>query len=263
MAFSFNIIRGITPLDPEIVFTIANYKIASSTMMTFLIVVVVALFVFFSVRKFKERPGTWQALVEIMYESLVSFIEQITQNRKRAEMAFPVIGAMFVYLVMANLIGLFPGLTDIYVGGKPLFRTATSDFNTTFGLALGSVIAINAISLREWGAWEFFNKFIKIRDVWNGFRKGIGSGAMALVNFFVGLLDIVGEFAKVLSLSLRLFGNMYAGQVLMIIFFGAVAYIIPSVWLAMSLFVGFLQGLVFASLVAVYYISAVKEDETS
>ena len=84
---------------------------------------------------------------------------------------------------------------------------------------------------------------------------------IALIDFFVGVLDIIGEVAKVISLSLRLFGNMFAGQVLALILLGALAYIVPSVWLAMNLFVGVLQALVFSALVAAYYMLAVKPDE--
>jgi F-type H+-transporting ATPase subunit a len=86
-------------------------------------------------------------------------------------------------------------------------------------------------------------------------------GFIGLVEFFVGILDIIGEIAKVVSLSFRLFGNVYAGQVLAIIIMGAFAWGLPTVWSVMSNFTGILQGFVFAALVAVYYSLSVKPDE--
>jgi F-type H+-transporting ATPase subunit a len=97
--------------------------------------------------------------------------------------------------------------------------------------------------------------------VYRGFKKSTSDGFIALVEFFVGLLDIVGEIAKVVSLSLRLFGNMYAGKVLALIIIGAFSYVIPSIWLAMNLFVGILQALVFTVLVATYYMLTIKTEE--
>ena len=88
-------------------------------------------------------------------------------------------------------------------------------------------------------------------------------GFVAIIDLFVGVLNIVGELAKVISLSFRLFGNIYAGQILAIIIMGALAYGLPAVWTLMSGFTGLLQGMVFASLVAVYYTLMLKPSDDS
>jgi len=163
--------------------------------------------------------------------------------------------------VFANLIGLIPGVEQVLWNGVPLFRTATSDFNTTFGLALAAIIIINVLSMREKGIFGYLDQFFKFGALWRGFRKSFGDGLLAIIEFFIGLLDIVGEAVKVVSLSLRLFGNMLAGQILMIILLGFIAVVIPSAWLAMNLLVGVLQAVVFASLVASYYALATDEAE--
>ena len=261
-SFGLQIKREITGLDPEIIFSIGGFPIASSTLMIFLIVFVFIVFAFFATRKFSIRPGGFQIIVEEIYNQIIGLVDQITSSKKHSKKIFPVIGAMLVYLAVANLIGLIPGLTSITFNGKAIFSSATADFNTTFGLALGAVIAIQIISIKEWGVLGHLGKFFKFKEVAQGFKKGISDGFIALIDFFVGLLDIIGEVAKVVSLALRLFGNMYAGQVLMIILFGAVAFVIPSIWLAMNIFVGVLQAMVFAALVAAYYMLAVKEDES-
>ena len=109
---------------------------------------------------------------------------------------------------------------------------------------------------------SYLSNFFKFKEIFKGFKEGLGAGAIALVDFFVGLLDIIGEVAKVISLAIRLFANMYAGQILMIILMSAVAYVVPVILYGMGIFVGALQAMVFAILIASYYMLAIKpEDE--
>jgi F-type H+-transporting ATPase subunit a len=140
-------------------------------------------------------------------------------------------------------------------------RTPTSDFNTTFGLAIAMVLLIQFLTIRKHGMIKYLGKYFQFKKVWQGFRKGISAGAVATIEFFVGLLDIVSEFAKIISLSLRLFGNMYAGTVLATILLGALAFILPSLWLGMSLLFAVVQAMVFGSLVAAYYSIAVQDEK--
>jgi F-type H+-transporting ATPase subunit a len=106
-------------------------------------------------------------------------------------------------------------------------------------------------------------KFFKFKEVFLGFKKGFMEGFMAVIDFGIGLLDIVGELAKDVSLSLRLFGNMYAGEVLATLILGAFAFVLPLTWTTMSLLSGTVQALVFGSLVTAYYMLAIKPDEES
>lgn len=258
----FQVSREIPGLDPEIVLHVFGYPIATSTMMIFLIIVLFAVVGFFVTRKFKLRPTNIQTAIEMIYEGVFDLINNITDDKKRTQMIFPVVGSMMIYLMIANIIDLTPGLADIKFNDTSVFGSPTADFNTTFGLALASVIIINLISIKEWGTLEYLGKFFKFKEIYLGFKQGIVPGFVAIIEFLVGLLDIIGEVTKVISLSLRLFGNMYAGKVLMLILLGAFAYIIPSTWIAMNLFVGVLQAIVFASLVAAYYTLAIKPVES-
>lgn len=256
------IVRDIPGLDPDIVFRIWGYPIASSTLMTFFITIVIAIFVAVSVRRFRVNPGRFQIIIESLYEQVVGLIQQITASEKHAKRVFPIIGAMLVYLTIANLIGLIPGLSEFTYNGTPVFRSPTADFNTTFGLAFGAVLVLQFVSIKDYGLFGHIGKFFKFKEVYQGFRKGVSAGFVALIDFFVGVLDIIGELAKIISLALRLFGNMYAGNVLMVIIMGALAYVLPAVWLGMNIFVGILQAMVFSALVAAYYMLAIKpEDE--
>ncbi|MCA9353650.1 F0F1 ATP synthase subunit A [Candidatus Nomurabacteria bacterium] len=254
--------REISPIGPETIFEISGFRVANSTL--FIVFMIILMIVFYKtvMKKFKTKPTSIQVGVEMLYEGVIDLIDQITGNKERSKKVFAIVFSILVFVGISNLIGLIPGLTSITYDGLSIFRTPTADFNTTFVLAFGSVLVLQFVSIKEWGLWGHINKFVKISDLVKGFKGGIKSGMMALIDFFIGLLDIVGELAKVFSLSLRLFGNMYAGEVLMIIIVGSLAYVLPSVWLSMNLLVGVIQALVFGSLVTAYYMLSVKEDES-
>lgn len=261
---SLGITRALTPIEPEVVFHVGSFPIANSTLLVLAIALGFLVFGMTVVKKFTLVPrNKAQHITESIYESILGLVEQITGSRKTAEKIFPVIGTILVYFALSNIIAIIPGLTDITYHSVPLFRTPTSDFNTALGVSLASVIVINIISLRAYGLLGYLGNFFKVKEIVHGFKKSIMDGFIGLVDAFVGLLDIVGEFAKVISLSFRLFGNVYAGQVLAIIILGALAVGLPVVWTVMSSFTGILQGMVFASLVAVYYTLALPSETDS
>ena len=255
--------REIASVNPDIVFSLGGFPIANSTLYLVLIAVVLGVSSWLLSRSLTVNPGRVQLVVESIYEWLASLVGQITRNDVRTERILPVIGSIFVFVGISNYAGLLPGVGAITFDGTSIFRTPTSDFNTTFALAFGSIIAINAISIYEWGLFGYLGKFFKFKEVYLGFKQGIGAGFMAIVEFFIGLLDIVGEITKVVSLSLRLFGNMYAGEILMVILIGSFAYFVPALWLAMSVLASAVQAVVFTALVTVFYTLSVKDDQNS
>jgi len=253
--------RALTSIQPDIVFSIGNFGVANSTLMIVLLIVLFS-FVGVVVRTFTLVPSTrFQSFFEMIYESILGLVEQITGSREHSEKIFPVIATILVYFAVANVISLIPGLTDITYNGVAIFRTPTSDFNTVLGVSLAAVVALNVVSFNEYGFLGYLNNYFNVKGIINGFKKSLMDGFVGCIEFFVGLLDIIGEVAKVVSLSFRLFGNVYAGQVLAIIIMGSFAYILPAVWTVMSGFTGLLQGMVFASLVAVYYTLSLKPVE--
>lgn len=253
------IVRDPSGIDPEIVFRVFGYPISNTTFLLFVMAVSLFIGSYFGIRKFKSRPGKVQSLVEMLYEGIVGLLNQITGSRKLSETILPLIGSLLIFIGLSNLITLVvPGLTSITYDGVAVFRTPTADFNTTFALALGCIILTHVVSIMDWGFWGHIGKFLKFKEIYLGFKESAGKGGMAIVEFFIGILDIVGEFAKIIALSLRLFGNMYAGEVLMVVIFGGLAYLLPSLWIAMSLLTAVVQSIVFSLLVAAYYTLAVK-----
>lgn len=257
----FRIQREIVGVTPEAILKIGDFKIANTTLLSIFILLLLVAFCFLVVKKYKVRANKSQTVVELLVESMLGLIKQITGSEKYAKVLFPLIASLFVYIGIANLIPIVPGLTSITIGDASLFRSPTADFNTTFGLALACVILTHVVSIKDWGVFGHLGKFFKFKEVYQGFKKGIKSGVMALIDFAIGLLDIIGEVAKVVSLSLRLFGNMYAGEILAGLILGAFAFGLPIVWSAMGLLSAVIQALVFGSLITAYYMLSVKIKE--
>ena len=249
--------HDIPGIDPEIIFKLFGYPISSSTLFIFFILLVFIGFVYFSARKFKQVPNTFQSIIEMIYEMIHDFIASIV-GEDRVAGVLPIIGTLFVYIGVSNLIGIIPGLTSFTYGGHEIFRVPTTDFNTTVGLAVGSVLFLQIVSIMDFGFFGHFGKFFKFKEVFFAFKKGIGAGFTSLIDLFVGILEFIGEFTRIISLSFRLFGNMYAHEVLAVIIMGALAYALPAVWSTMGLLVGAVQAIVFGSLIAVYYSLSIK-----
>lgn len=258
----FRFPREIPHVEPSVIFHIGSFPVANSTLMILFIIMILALVSEFVIRHFKAQPSKTQSIIEILYEGMLDLVTQITGSHEASAKIFPLVGAIFVYLGMANLIGVVPGLAEITVGPDiPLLRTPTTDFNTTFGLALAMVLLLQILSIKEIGLFLYLGKFLQFRQVWLGFRKSMSEGFMAIIGFFIGLLEIISEVSKVISLSLRLFGNMYAGTVLAAIALGAFAYVLPAVLLGVHLLVSVVQAIVFGSLITAYYALSISHGE--
>lgn len=251
----------IPPVASETVFSIGSFPVTNSFLLIVFIAVLFAIGSFFLIKKFKTKPGKVQGAVEMLYESLLDLVDSITGSRKHSKIIFPVIATLIIYIAVANLITFIPGLTSIEYGGVSIFRSPMSDFNTTFGLAFAMVLAINIVSIKDFGIIGYLGKFFQFDKLIKGAREGFGAFFMAVVEFLIGLLDIISEIAKVISLSFRLFGNIFAGEVLAVILLGSLAYLVPSLWMVLSILFGLIQAMVFGALVAAYYSFSVKMDE--
>jgi F-type H+-transporting ATPase subunit a len=249
-------------IDPDIIFQIGNFPVSSSMLMVWLITAILIIFSLYTSRRLKLNPGKGQNIVESIYIAMENLINQITGDRKFTTILYPLIATLFIFIAFSNLLSIIiPFLTSITYNGMAMFRTPTSDFNTPFALGAAMIIYIQYISIRKWGILKHLGKYFQFKQLVQSFKKGIGEGFMGIINFLIGLLDIITEFARVISLSIRLFGNMFAGEMLAIIILGFVAYGLPAVWMSMSLLVGVIQAMVFGSLTAAYYMLAVQNIE--
>lgn len=202
-------------------------------------------------------PGHFQNAVEGITETLLTYMDRVTGERKKSVAFLPLIGALFLFILLSNWMGLLPGTGSIllHLGGEtmPLFRPATADLNLTIALAIVSVITSHIIGAAYLGLGVHLNKFIQLGTLWHAIRSLKPIKILtAVIEVGVGLLELIGEFAKVASLSLRLFGNVFAGEVLLTVMASLIAYVVPLPFMLLEILVGLVQASVFSMLTLVY-----------
>jgi len=187
--------------------------------------------------------GILQNVAESAIEALLELMESVLGTREEAERYLPLIATIFLFVMTSNWLGLMPGVGSIFfeTGGDHahahLLRSPASDLNFTLAIAIVSVISANLLGAIKLGFFAHLGKFFNFSNP---------------VMFFVGILELVSEFAKMVSFSFRLFGNVFAGEVLLMIVAFLVGYIIPLPFMFLELFVGFVQAFVFAMLTLVF-----------
>jgi F-type H+-transporting ATPase subunit a len=146
----------------------------------------------------------------------------------------------------------------------PMFRSAATDMNTTLALAIISVVLTQVFGVWALGA-PYFGKFVAVKGVVQAFTKrGIGCAGrigaffMGLIDIFVGFVETISEFAKIISFSFRLFGNIFAGEVLLGVIGFLIPYLVSLPFYGLELFVGFVQALVFMMLTVAFFVTAMS-----
>jgi len=225
-------------LKPESIFQINHFEITNSYFASLLTLFLILIFVFIFKSKLKEIPGKIQSLVEIIFELFYGFWSNLTGIKNLKIFAFCF--TFFIYIVLSNWLGIFPGFGSIYVKHEKekvhLLRSVYSDLNMTLALSLISVLGSNILGLAKLGI-KFFKKFLS----------------------FVGILEIFSELSKILSFSLRLFGNILAGEVLLLAISLLVPFLVPVPFLALEIFVGFIQALIFFTLTSIFLKVAISD----
>ncbi len=212
-------------------------------------------------------PSGVHNLIEGVIEFMMSEIQKVTGDTYRTKQFLPIVGTIFLFVLFSNWLGLIPGTGSIGVWGIheghtaliPLLRPAASDLNMTLGIALFAVLSSHVIGLMSLGPVGHFSKFVNIRGIWRSLKKGPMAVIVAVIEFFVGLLEVISEVAKVLSLSLRLFGNVFAGEVLLTVMLGLLAYFLPIPFIFLEILVGIIQATVFAMLTLAYLTVATED----
>lgn len=213
-------------------------------------------------------PKGLQNAVEALLEFMLTFMDQVTHDRKRSKKFLPIVGTLFLFILVSNWMGLLPGvgtiglweMTEHGIELVPLVRPATSDLNMTIVMGVSAVVLSHVFGVMAIGFFKYWNKFIQVGRIWSALKafgtKKIGEAAMglftALIEFLVGLIELVSEAAKMVSLSLRLFGNIFAGEVLLSVLSSLIAFFVPLPFIALELIVGIIQALVFSMLTLVY-----------
>ncbi len=242
---------------PEELFTIGSLHITNSMLTTLLVVLLVSALAFWMSRGLKLIPDRRQNLLESVIEGLLGLVEGAA-GRRVGRIIFPLIGTLFIYILVANWFALLPGIGTItwHTHGHdyPLLRAPNADYNMTLAMALLTIVIVQVAGFAAHGFFGHLKEYF------------IKTGP---VRILPNPLTIIDEFARVLSLSVRLFANVFAGEVLVTVmlalsyvavttfigFFFAAA--VPSLFLALEIFFGLIQALVFALLSLIYITLAV------
>ena len=259
-------------LFAEPVFHYKNFTITNALLTSWVVVIIILILSILIKLKLKEVPGKIQNAFEIIIDGALSLCDQVTNNRALSVKIFPIAISVFFFILINNWLGIFPlgGFGFIEQGEHglafiPFLRGGTADINTTLALAIMAVIGANIFGIFSLGLWKTFNKYVNLKvlgSVFTKIRKEPTIIIVAPVTFFVGLIEIVGEFAKIASLSFRLFGNVFAREVLLASMAAIIAYIVPIPFLFLEIFVGIIQALIFSMLLVVYFtISATDHDD--
>lgn len=250
---------------------IGNFQITNALVTSWVSVVLIIIFVLALRMRLKEIPSGIQNFFEWLLEGALSLCDQVTNDRKISEKVFPLAFSIFLFVLVNNWLGLLPlggfGLIEHNASGAsfiPFLRSGTADVNTTLAIAIISVISANIFGILSIGLWKTFNKYVNLKALGSIFTK-VRREPMVLivapVTFFVGLIEFVGEFTKILSLSFRLFGNIFAGEVLLLSMSAILAYGLPLPFMFLEVFVGLIQALIFPVLVLVYFTIASQDHD--
>ncbi len=254
-----NYLMHIPELAPNILFQIKNIPVTNTIINAWLAIIVFLIIGLLLRRRLSLKPKGLQNFFEFFLEILLGYFDQVTGGRKKTLRFLPLVGSVFFFILLSNWLGLLPGTGSILFGHTFLLRPANTDLNLTVAMALTAVIASHLYGFITVGFFTHLNKFIQIKT----FFKSLGHGPIAIftaiVELGVGLIEIISEMAKVLSLSLRLFGNIFAGEVLITVMSSLAAAVVPTPFMLLELLVGLIQAGVFAMLTLVYLTIATSQ----
>lgn len=269
----------------EELFKIGSIPVTNSLLVSYLTILLFIIIVVLIRAKKNIIPVGLQNVVEYIMEYFYNLICDVFGSEEKGRKFFPLVMTIFLFVLIINWFGLLPGVGSIGFYRKaehhsevveemvkqegeaehseneiehnksekrhdmvfvPLFRGASADLNTTLALALISVIFTQIYSIQILGFKGFLKRFIKLKNP---------------IMFFVGILELIAEIAKIISFSFRLFGNIFAGEVLLTVMLFLLPFIIPLPFLALEIFVGVIQAIIFSFLTLFFIKIATSEEE--
>ena len=231
-------------LSAEKIAQIGFLPITNTLLVSWLVMVILTIFSLIATRKISLVPSGAQNFFEFVIEAGYDQVEALSHDR--AKIFFPFVMTFFLFIIVGNWLGLLPGFGTIgffeHVGNKitfiPLLRSISADLNTTLALALTSAVLTHYFALKYLGLADYLKRCFTLNPIY----------------LFVGLLELVGEFTKVVSLSFRLFGNIFAGEVVLSTVASIFAFIVPLPFYFLEIIVGFVQAAVFMMLTLVFMV---------
>jgi len=242
----------IATLAPEKLGEFFGIPITNTLLMSFLVLFILISLAIFVRFKLKLIPGKIQAFFELVFEFVINFMTEILESKKAAIKYFPLVFTVFIFIFTANLIEFFPGIGSVgifihegqHTVFAPILRSMNTDLNMTLALAIIVFLVIEVSGVIAIGFWKYAGKFISFKSP---------------LAFVVGLIEIMSETVRLVSFSFRLFGNIFAGEVLVSVISYFAPYVLPSGVMIFETFVGFIQASIFALLTLLFIKLAITE----
>lgn len=231
---------------------IGSLPITNSMLTSWIATIFLVVISIIATRNMKTIPSRVQNVFESIVEFLFNTVNSVIDNEEQTKKYFPVLATFFLFIITNNWLGLLPGVGTIGLhethNGKevfvPLLRAGNADLNTTLALAVIAVISIQIFGILAIGFFKYAGKFICFKDP---------------ISFFVGILELISELSRLISFSFRLFGNVFAGEVLLAVIAMLLPFVGPLPFYALEIFVGFIQALVFTMLALVFIKMAITD----
>jgi len=217
---------------------VAGLPITNAMVYSWFVTVIMIALAFVIRKKTALIPSRFQGAVESVIGGARGFMADILGSTTKANKFFAFIATLFFFILMNNWLALLP-IGSLQFHGHHIFRTTNSDLNHTLILAVLAVIMIQVFGITTIGFFKYAGKFFV-----NPFKDPIGC--------FIGILEIASEIAKLISFSFRLFGNIFAGEVLLVIISYLLPFGAPLPFMFLEMFVGLIQAVVFATLTLVF-----------
>lgn len=245
--------KGITvELKATVLGHIFGLPITNSLIMTWIVMAILILFAYFVGRHVKMIPGKLQAGIEMAVDGVISYMAETLESETLARRFFPLIATIFLFVLVSNELEFFPGVGSIGIfhGTEfaPLLRAPTADLNLTLALAFISFFTIEITGLAMLGFFKYAGKYVN-------FTSPVG--------FAVGVIEIISNLGRIISFSFRLFGNIFAGEVMIAVASFFLPYLLPAPLMGFEMFVGLIQAVVFSMLTLFFIKMAIADPHES
>jgi F-type H+-transporting ATPase subunit a len=244
-----------------------NLPITNTMITAWISTVVLGGLFFIGTRNMKLVPTGLQNILELIVEAAANFIED-PAGKKHGRWFFSVCTTIFLFVVANAWLSLIPGFETISINGEPFLRNANTDLNIPAALAMVSFIFVEYWGFKAKGT-SYLKTFFHFGPLWQAlklifsgnFKAGAGGLLNGFVAVFAGLLEILSHLIRMMSFTFRLFGNMTAGMILVMIMLFLVPWVLPSIFYGMEAFFGFVQAMIFGGLTLGFACAAVMEED--
>ena len=240
-------------LNPPVLGELGRLTLTSTLLTSWVVMGVLIAIAYVVGRNPKMVPSKLQSVFELIIGGVYDYIADVLGSKRLAMKYFPIVTTIFFFVLGLNWFGLLPGVTSVGMyqmhGSEstfvPFLYPSATDLNITIAFAIIAFVTVEVAGVSVLGVWKYAGKFINFKSP---------------LAFVIGIIELISELARLIAFSFRLFGNIFAGKVLLlVVMFLTTPYIVPVPLLAYEAFVGFIQAFIFAILTLYFIKIAIEE----